>query len=163
MKTSAKLTFETILALAVLVALAAAPLAARAAHHGKGPPTLAEFDTDGDGFLTEQEFNEGRAARHAKMAEEGRPMKGMDSAPSFADFDADGDGQLSESEFTAGHQKHMAEMRGKHHGRHDGKGKHQGHGHQHGRKAHASFEEIDSNGDGCIDKAELEAHHATES
>lgn len=159
MKTPAKLTFETILLIVAVFAVALIPMAAEAAHHGKGPPTLAEFDTDGDGFLTEQEFNEGRAARHASMAEEGRPMRGMESAPSFADFDTDGDGKLSESEFGAGHQKHMAAMRGKHHG----KGMHPGHGHKHGKKAHASFEEIDNNGDGCIDKAELDAHHASES
>jgi len=163
MKTPAKLTFETILLIAVLFAVALIPMAAEAAHHGKGPPTLAEFDQDGDGYLTEQEFNEGRAARHAKMAGEGRPMRGMDSAPSFADFDSDGDGRLSGEEFAAGHRKHMAAMRGEHHGKGMHKGHGKGHGGMHGRKAHASFEDIDSNGDGCIDKAELDAHHASES
>ena len=97
------------------------------------------------------------------MAEEGRPMHGMSSAPSFDDFDSDGDGKLNEEEFASGHQKHMADMRGEHHGKGHGKGMHKGHGKMHGGGAHASFEEIDSNGDGCIDKAELDAHHATES
>jgi hypothetical protein len=154
MKSPAKTTFETILVIALVVAVLFTPLLADAAHHGSGPPTLEEFDSDGDGFLSQDEFEKGRAARHAEMAKEGRMMKGMASAPSFADFDSDGDGKLSSEEFTAGHAKHMAEMQGKH----KGAGKHQ----HHGKKDHARFEDIDTNGDGCIDKAEMDAHHAEE-
>jgi Ca2+-binding EF-hand superfamily protein len=153
MKSPSKLIFETILVIAVAVAVLASPLMAQAGERPHGPPALADWDSDGDGFLSEDEFNKGRAERHAAMAEAGRPMKGMESAPTFADIDSDDDGKLSTAEFTAAHEKHMAEMRKMH----DGKGMH----HKH-RRAHASFEDIDTNGDGCIDKAELEAHHAME-
>jgi len=153
MKTPSKLTFETILVIAAAVALFMTPMAAKAGQHHQ-PPTLAEFDSDGDGFLSQAEFDAGRAARHAKMAEEGRPMHGMENAPTFADFDTDGDGKLSADEFAAGHHKHMQAMQaGKH-----GKGGH--HGHR--AKPHMSFGDIDSNGDGCIDAAEFDAHHAAE-
>lgn len=154
MKSPAKLTFETILLIAVVVAVLVTPVISEAAHHGAGPPSLAEFDADGDGFLSEDEFNKGRAERHAEMAKEGRPMHGMSSAPGFADFDTDGDGKLSADEFATGHQLHMGKMRADRHG----KGMHKGHG----QRVHASFEDIDGNGDGCIDKAELDAHHAME-
>jgi len=153
MKTPSKLTFETILVIAAVLALVIAPLAAEAGQHHQ-PPTLAEFDSDGDGFLSETEFEAGRAARHAKMAEEGRAMRGMENAPTFADFDSDGDGKLSAEEFAAGHHKHMQAMKEKMHG----KGEHHGHG----AKPHMSFGDIDTNGDGCIDAAEFDAHHAAE-
>ncbi|MGA0264990.1 MAG: EF-hand domain-containing protein [Lysobacterales bacterium] len=151
MKSPAKLTFEAILLAAVIIAVLATPLLAEAAHHGDGPPTLEEFDGNGDGFLSEDEFNTGRDKRHAMMAEKGHPMKGMANAPTFADFDTNGDGQLSADEFSSGHEIHMRAMHGEHHdGKHDGK------------KRHATFEEMDLNGDGCIDRAEMDAHHAAE-
>ena len=116
MKSPAKLTFEAILLAAVIVAVLATPLLAEAAHHGDGPPTLEEFDGNGDGFLSEDEFNTGRDERHAMMAEKGHPMKDMANAPTFADFDTNGDGQLSADEFGSGHEMHMRAMRGEHHG-----------------------------------------------
>lgn len=172
MKSSSKLTFETILVSAALLALIAAPLAARACPPKHDPAAaFAEFDADGDGALSQAEFDAGRAAHHAQMAEEGHGMKGMEMAPSFADFDGDGDGSLTSEEFMAGHQTHMQAMRDERHGKMHGQGKHKSHhggGHgemqgQHaGGKAHASFGDIDTDGDGCISEAELDAHHAEE-
>jgi hypothetical protein len=160
MQTFIKLTIEATLLAGFMLFLTAAPERAVAEQVPcGGPPPFAEFDTDGNGFLTEAEFEAGRAARHAAMAEAGRPMKGMASAPSFADFDTDNDGQLSADEFGAGHRMHMQKMHGD---GHHWKGRHKGHGGKHADKAHMTFESIDTDADGCISKAEFDAHHAAE-
>lgn len=172
MKSTSKLTFEAILLIALVLAVVVAPLAAKACPGGHDPQAVfAEFDSDGDGTLSQAEFDSGRAARHAKMAGEGRDMKGMEMAPAFADFDAGEDGLLTSEEFMAGHKAHMQAMRAERHGSMHGNDKHMshhggGHGAMHGKhsgtKAHASFGDIDTNGDGCISEAELDAHHAEE-
>ena len=153
MKSPAKTVFETILAISVLFAIAMLPLAARAECQMRhGPPAFSEFDADGDGFVSEQEFNAFRAARHEAMAKEGRPMKGMATAPAFGDIDTDGDGKLTEAELTAAHDAHMKTMReahgdeGMHHGHHGG--------------GMMRFEDIDLDGDGCISPEEFAEHHA---
>jgi hypothetical protein len=68
MKSPEKSAFETILIVAVALALVLLPLAAKAESHGKHkPPPFTEFDHDGDGFVSEDEFNSTRAARMAAM------------------------------------------------------------------------------------------------
>ena len=153
MKSPAKSTFEVILAISVLFAVLMLPLAAKAGSHMRHhPPPFSEFDQDGDGFVTEEEFNAYRAARHEAMAKEGRPMKGMATAPAFSDIDADGDGRLTEAELTAAHKAHMKAM-------HEAHG-HKGHGGMHHGMQMPTFEDIDLDGDGCISPAEFDAHHA---
>jgi len=154
MKSTEKTVFETILAIAVLFALALLPLAVKAEsqmrHH---PPPFSEFDTNGDGFVSEDEFNAFRAARHEAMAKEGRPMKGMASAPAFSDIDTDGDGKLTEAELTAAHEAHVKAMHeahgetGKHHCMHEG-------------MKPPTFEDIDLDGNGCISPDEFAKHQA---
>lgn len=160
MKSTEKTVFETILAIAVLFALVLLPFAIRAeSHMPHQPPAFTDFDQDGDGFVSEDEFTATRDARHAAMAKEGRPMKGMATAPSFGDVDTDGDGMLTEAELTAAQHAHMKAM----HEAHAGMGHGQGHdkpcgGHQ-GESMHA-FADVDTDGDGCISAAEFDAHHA---
>ena len=83
--------------------------------HGKGMghkmPVLADIDSDGDGFISEDELNSFRGERMAKMAEEGRQMKHAGGMPSFQDIDTDGDGRISEAEFEAHKQEHRAKMK----------------------------------------------------
>ena len=145
--------FEWILVAGTLLAIVALPMAARADSHRPTPPSFSDFDADADGKVTQAEFDAFRAERHAAMAAEGRPMRGMANAPSFADWDADGDGALTEEEFLAGRKARMEAM-------HAGQGGHGGGMHGGGQRHRmASFEDIDTNGDGCISREELDAHH----
>lgn len=78
---------------------------------GMHRPTFADFDRNGDGRISEQEFDATRSERIAQRASEGRPMRGLAGAPSFAEIDRDGDGSISRAEFAA-HQQAMPKGRG---------------------------------------------------
>jgi hypothetical protein len=158
MKSPEKTVFEAILIIAAVLAMALLPLAA---HAGQGmqhkPPPFAEIDKDGDGFVSEAEFNSHRAERHAAMAAAGKPMKGLATAPAFADIDSDGDGRLSEAELTAAQQAHMQAMREAHQNMGGGMGG--GMGMHKGMKM-PTFGDLDLDGDGCIDADEFAKHQA---
>ncbi|MDD5249566.1 MAG: EF-hand domain-containing protein [Rhodocyclaceae bacterium] len=101
----------------ILVPLAAlsAPPQARGMGPGNGPqgamPTFADFDVNGDGRITENEFNEVRGARISKRAQEGYPMRGLANASSFADIDTNHDGEISADEFSAHQASHRQPRR----------------------------------------------------
>lgn len=78
------------------------------------PPmaSFAEFDADGDGAVTEQEFVDARNKRIAERAGEGRPMRGLAQAEEFKDIDANGDGRLSREEFEAHQRRHVQQRPG---------------------------------------------------
>lgn len=162
MKSADQTAFKTILIISVIIAIAMLPFVAKAQEPPRhGPPTFAEFDQDGDGLVSEDEFNAMRAARHARMAEAGKPMKGMATAPAFADLDTDGDGYLNEAELIAGQQAHRKAMHALQQG-HEGCGcGHCGKGMQHGKGFRMpTFADLDLNGDGCIDAEEFAKHQA---
>ena len=69
---------------------------------GRGMPAFAEFDLNGDGTLTEDEFNEARAKRMAARAAQGYPMRNAGKAPPFSTLDADGNGRVTPDEFATG-------------------------------------------------------------
>jgi len=73
--------------------------------------SFSVFDKDGNGFISEQEFDTARGERMAKRAAEGRPMRGAANAPAFSQFDTNSDGQLTEAEFVAGQQAQMEKRR----------------------------------------------------
>jgi len=166
MKSPEKSAFETILIIAVVLAIVMLPLAVRAeCQKMHQPPSFSDFDTDQNGFVTEEELNTFRAQRMAAMAEAGKPMKGAKSMPDFNDIDTDGDGMLTAVELTAAQQAHRAKMKAAHEAHGVGHGK--GHGYGQGYGQHhgvgmkmPGFDDIDTNGDGCIDAEEFAAHQA---
>ena len=104
-----RITFPLLVAVMTVGVVMSAPLSAQDGQKGMGKnmPTFADFDLNDDGAITETEFNEARAARIAKRAQEGRQMKNLANAPSFDDIDTDDDGSVSPDEFRA----HQAEHR----------------------------------------------------
>lgn len=123
-----------------------APPAAQAPTPGMGmgrgmmnPPVFADFDTDGNGCISEQEFTDGWNNRRGTVGGAGANI------PAFADFDTDQDGFISEQELNDGRAKRITERAGE------------------GRPMRnvgnaASFAEIDTNKDNKIDPEEFAAH-----
>jgi hypothetical protein len=132
----------------------------------RGPMAFADYDANGDGAISEQEFNEARAKRMSARAEEGRPMRGLANAPSFADFDANGDGKISPEELTKGQQAQMQKRAGMAPGTGSGQGMGmgmkggQGQGMMQGGNCPRppKFEDLDTDGNGCISPEEFQAH-----
>lgn len=153
MKSPDQAAFKVILIVTMMIAIALLPAVAKAgSDKPHGPPAFTEIDVDADGFVSEEELTEFRAARMAAMAEAGKPMKGMATAPSFQDIDTDGDGMLNEAELTAAQQAHHKAMK-EQHGK--GKGKH------HGKDMKMpTFPDLDLDGNGCIDADEFNKHQA---
>ena len=170
MKSPEQTAFKVILIVAVLIAIVSWPFVSHADSHRSGPPNFEKFDTDGDGFISEEEFNTLRSERIAARAAEGRQMKGMANAPAFSSIDSNGDGKLDRDEFTAGRDAHMKAMREKHGGQGHGQGHGQDHGKGMGKGTHShghgtgqgmpTFGDLDLNGDGCIDAEEFAKHQA---
>ena len=75
---------------------------------GINMPTFAGCDLDGDGSITEDEFNKARSERIAKRAKEGRQLKNLANASSFEDIDTNDDGGVSPEEFSAHQAEHRA-------------------------------------------------------
>ncbi|MCP5444019.1 MAG: EF-hand domain-containing protein [Chromatiaceae bacterium] len=119
----------------------------------QGPGPMSNPDSDGDGLVSEQEFNKAREERMAAFGAQGRPMMGQ--PPAFTDLDADRDGFVSREELMQFHQARMDARRA---------------AMPMGMNTTApmpgrpgfnrpAFSSIDTNGDGCINESELEAFH----
>ena len=134
----------------------------------KGPVPFDQFDTDGSGFVSEEEFNTTRGQRMAAKAAEGKQMRGASSAPAFVDIDVDGDGLLSPQELAAAQKAHMAQHRGmgkgQHKGEHMGKGEGKGMGNapckgKGMKNKMPTFSDFDLDGDGKIVETEFNQGH----
>ena len=157
MKSPDQAAFKTIVIITMVIAVAMLPFVAKADSHMKhSPPEFSEFDANGDGAVTEEEFNAFRGARMEAMAAAGKPMKGAKYAPAFSDLDADGDGVLSEDELVAGQKAHRQKMQEMHKS-----GEDQGHHMHHGKGMKMpTFGDLDLDGDGCINADEFAVHQA---
>lgn len=157
MKSPDQAAFKAIVIITMIIAVAMLPFVAKADSHMKhSPPAFSEFDANGDGEVSEAEFNTFRSSRMAAKAAAGKPMKGAKYAPAFSDLDTDGDGVLSEEELVAGQKGHRQKMRemnesgeGKGHSMHHGKG-----------MKMPTFGDLDLDGDGCINAEEFAVHQA---
>lgn len=69
-------------------------------------PAFSAFDTNGDGQLTRDEFEQARAARIAERSQQGYQMRGLANAPGFDQFDQNKDGQVTADEFAAIQSQH---------------------------------------------------------
>jgi len=82
------------------------------AGQGMQKPTFGDFDKNGDGKISRQEFELTRQERMKKMAEAGRMMRNAGNAPQFNDLDTNHDGYLEKNEFQ-NHQKQCGQGHGR--------------------------------------------------
>lgn len=73
----------------------------------RGPIPFATYDTNSDGFVSEQEFYDARAKRIQQKVDQGMPMRNVGNAPDFSQFDTNGDGKLTELELLKGQNAQM--------------------------------------------------------
>ena len=73
---------------------------------GRNMPTFGSFDLNGDGQLTQQEFEQARANRIRERAEQGYLMRNLKNAPPYSDIDSNGDGVVTPDEFSAAQLRH---------------------------------------------------------
>ena len=104
-----KMIFPLLAATMTVAVILSSPTSAQGSQSGKGMsmPTFADYDLNGDGTITEEEFTKARSERIAKRAQEGRKMKNLANAPSFDDIDVDDNGGIDPDEFAA----HQAEQK----------------------------------------------------
>ncbi len=62
-------------------------------------PTFAEFDLDGDGVMTRDEYIDARNQRISERVRQGYMMRGLKNTRPFGEIDLNGDGVVNESEF----------------------------------------------------------------
>ncbi len=133
------------------LAVGSSPMvAAQPGAMSRGPVPFATYDQNGDGRISEAEFNAVREARQKESASRGGAMRGAAGAPSFDQFDRDGDGQLTPAELMAGQRNQAAQRSAE--GRNMGKGKGMGQGPGMNRPA---FEDYDIDGNGAISEQEF--------
>ncbi|GEM_PF-458465 len=72
---------------------------------GWNAPSFQDFDLNGDGRITADEFNQAQAKRMSERAAAGYPMRGAASAPSFEMIDANQDGVVTPAEFQSWQEK----------------------------------------------------------
>lgn len=83
------------IARSIVLLLLALPVMAVAADT---PPPFSVHDTDGDGYISREEFDTFRARRQAERAAEGRQLRNAPRVLNFDEIDSDRDGRINETE-----------------------------------------------------------------
>jgi Ca2+-binding EF-hand superfamily protein len=78
------------------------------ARNSANQPKLIDFDSDGDGVISEAEFDTARTDRLAEQSADGRLLVNADDAPNFATIDTNGDGVIDSTELTTHQTTQMA-------------------------------------------------------
>ena len=146
------------LCLTLVIAASSVAVAAQSAEPpSRGPMTFEVFDMDGDGVVTEQEFQSVRTDRMAARAAQGAPMRGAANAPPFSVFDQNGDGSITPEEFAAAQQARL----GMGQGAGMGSGMGMGPGMSRGMGQNMPvFADFDLNADGTLTKQEFDEARA---
>lgn len=73
----------------------------------RGPVGFKVYDTNKDGFISEDEFNAVKAARMSANAEAGMPMRNAANSPDFSSIDTNKDGKITPEELEKGQRQQM--------------------------------------------------------
>ena len=85
---------------------------ALAVGQGRNIQSYSDLDSDGNGNVTQKEFESMQQSRMMSRAEDGRVMRNVGNAPHFSDIDTNGDGNLDRGEFQSHQAKQRARNRG---------------------------------------------------
>lgn len=96
-------------ALATLLAMAVTPVpAADPDMPARGPVPFSSFDADGNGQVSQEEFNRAHTERLQQRTRSEKQYRYMGDAPAFGDIDSNADGSLSRKEVQT-HQQQQRE------------------------------------------------------
>lgn len=165
-----RLSLLALMATAACLSVNAQPRMGTAAPQNFGPASFETFDRDGNGTISEAEFDAVRGERRSAAAQAGRPMRRAATSLTFKEIDRDGDGQLTREEFDGAHAAQPRTRQGAR-GAGMGRGAEMGADGGMGRGAGAGvgmggagpgmnqpqFADFDLNGDGSITEPEFHA------
>ena len=120
--------------------------------YAQGMP-FGSMDTDRNGMISEQEFQQAKSNRMASKAAQGGQIRGLKNAPTFASIDVNNDGQLTSDELQAMQQTRRNGMMQQGKGQGIGQGKNQG-GSAMGRPPMPVFADFDANHDQSLSEQE---------
>ena len=153
-----RLSLLALMATAACLSVNAQPRMGTAAPQNFGPASFETFDRDGNGTISEAEFDAVRGERRSAAAQAGRPMRRAATSLTFKEIDRDGDGQLTREEFDGAH---AAQPRTRQGARGAGMGRGAGAGVGMGGAGpgmnQPQFADFDLNGDGSITEPEFHA------
>ena len=165
-----RLSLLALMATAACLSVNAQPRMGTAAPQNFGPASFETFDRDGNGTISEAEFDAVRGERRSAAAQAGRPIRRAATSLTFKEIDRDGDGQLTREEFDGAHAAQPRTRQGAR-GAGMGRGAEMGADGGMGRGAGAGvgmggagpgmnqpqFADFDLNGDGSITEPEFHA------
>ncbi|MCD4667968.1 MAG: EF-hand domain-containing protein [Sulfurimonas sp.] len=84
---------------------------ALAVGQGRNMQSYTSLDSDGDGKVTQVEFENMQQSKMIKQAEAGKMMRNVANAPQFSDIDTNSDGNIDKDEFQTHQVKQQAKNR----------------------------------------------------
>jgi len=81
---------------------------ALATGQGRNMQSYSSLDTNGDGKVTQVEFENMQQSKMIKQAEAGKMMRNVANAPHFSDNDTNSDGNIDKNEFATQQLKQQA-------------------------------------------------------
>jgi Ca2+-binding EF-hand superfamily protein len=72
-----------------------------------GPISFGSYDKNGDGYITQEEFDLRKNERMQSRAGENRQLRNVADSPQFSYFDINNDGKINKNELTIRQQERM--------------------------------------------------------